>query len=260
MTSVAKNGRNPTLALAAVAAVVTVLANILWAIFSGSTRDVLTIVGVLAFSIASGLHAYNAMGRLRLIKFVSIALVATIVIEIVGVKTGIPFGTYEYDPARLGPTLLQVPLLIPFAWLMMLYPSWLVVNDLVKAKVPAVLMSALLMATWDLYLDPQMVNEGYWTWFASGVPSKEIPISNFFGWFITAAIIFTLVSRFVGDPKSDVSKLVPYSLLLWVWLGSFLVNVVTISPFLGDPKTAWSGFIGMGLVLLPWAWQTWRQR
>ena len=260
MTSVAKNGRNPTLALAAVAAVVTVLANILWAIFSGSTRDVLTIVGVLAFSIASGLHAYNAMGRLRLIKFVSIALVATIVIEIVGVKTGIPFGTYEYDPARLGPTLLQVPLLIPFAWLMMLYPSWLVVNDLVKAKVPAVLMSALLMATWDLYLDPQMVNEGYWTWFASGVPSKEIPISNFLGWFITAAIIFTLVSRFVGDPKSDVSKLVPYSLLLWVWLGSFLVNVVTISPFLGDPKTAWSGFIGMGLVLLPWAWQTWRQR
>ena len=260
MTSVAKNGRNPTLALAAVAAVVTVLANILWAIFSGSTRDVLTIVGVLAFSIASGLHAYNAMGRLRLIKFVSIALVATIVIEIVGVKTGIPFGTYEYDPARLGPTLLQVPLLIPFAWLMMLYPSWLVVNDLVKAKVPAVLMSALLMATWDLYLDPQMVNEGYWTWFASGVPSKEIPISNFFGWFITAAIIFTLVSRFVGDPKSDVSKLVPYSLLLWVWLGSFLVNVVTSSPFLGDPKTAWSGFIGMGLVLLPWAWQTWRQR
>ena len=260
MTSVAKNGRNPTLALAAVAAVVTVLANILWAIFSGSTRDVLTIVGVLAFSIASGLHAYNAMGRLRLIKFVSIALVATIVIEIVGVKTGIPFGTYEYDPARLGPTLLQVPLLIPFAWLMMLYPSWLVVNDLVKAKVPAVLMSALLMATWDLYLDPQMVNEGYWTWFASGVPSKEIPISNFFGWFITAAIIFTLVSRFVGDPKSDVSKLVPYALLLWVWLGSFLVNVVTISPFLGDPKTAWSGFIGMGLVLLPWAWQTWRQR
>ena len=260
MTSVAKNGRNPTLALAAVAAVVTVLANILWAIFSGSTRDVLTIVGVLAFSIASGLHAYNAMGRLRLIKFVSIALVATIVIEIVGVKTGIPFGTYEYDPARLGPTLLQVPLLIPFAWLMMLYPSWLVVNDLVKAKVPAVLMSALLMATWDLYLDPQMFNEGYWTWFASGVPSKEIPISNFFGWFITAAIIFTLVSRFVGEPKSDVSKLVPYALLLWVWLGSFLVNVVTISPFLGDPKTAWSGFIGMGLVLLPWAWQTWRQR
>jgi putative membrane protein len=143
---------------------------------------------------------------------------------------------------------------------MMLYPAWLVVNDLVKAKIPAVLLSSLLMASWDLYLDPQMVNEGYWTWFIAGAPSQEIPISNFFGWFITAAMIFTLVSRFVGEPKSDVSKLVPYSLLLWIWLGSFLVNVVTIPPFLGDPKTAWSGFIGMGLVLLPWAWRTWRQR
>lgn len=260
MTSKVKSDRNPKLALAAVAAVITVLANILWAIFSGSTRDVLTIVGVLAFSMASGLHAYITLGSARLVKFVSLALVTTFIIEIIGVKTGIPFGTYEYDPARLGPTVLQVPLLIPFAWFMMLYPSWLVVNDLVKAKIPAVLLSALLMASWDLYLDPQMVNEGYWTWFISGAPSQEIPISNFFGWFITAAIIFTLVSRFVGEPKSDVSKIVPYSLLLWIWLGSFLVNVVTIPPFLGDPKTAWSGFIGMGLVLLPWAWRTWRQR
>ena len=130
MTSKVKNDRNPKLALAAVAAVVTVLANILWAIFSGSTRDVLTIVGVLAFSMASGLHAYIALGSARLVKFVSLALATTFIIEIIGVKTGIPFGTYEYDPARLGPTLLQVPLLIPFAWFMMLYPSWLVVNDL----------------------------------------------------------------------------------------------------------------------------------
>jgi len=260
MIAIVKSDRNPTLALAAVAAVVTVLANILWAIFSGSTRDVLTIVGVLAFSIASGLHAYLALGSVRFVKFVSIALITTIVVEIIGEKTGIPFGTYEYDPARLGPTVFQVPLLIPFAWFMMLYPAWLVVNDLVKAKIPAVLLSALLMASWDLYLDPQMVNEGYWTWFISGAPSQEIPISNFVGWFVTAAIIFTLVSRFVGEPKSSVNKLVPYSLLLWIWLGSFLVNVVTIPPFLGDPKTAWSGLIGMGLVLLPWVWRTWRQR
>ena len=260
MNSVLKSSRNPTLSLAAVAAVITVLANISWAIFSGSLRDALTITGVLAFSLASGLHAYNALGSRRLVKFVSIALLATIMIEILGVQTGIPFGEYEYDLARLGPTVFEVPLLIPFAWFMMLYPSWLVVNELVQTKVPAVLMGALLMATWDLYLDPQMVNEGYWTWFVSGVPSKEIPISNFFGWLITAAIIFTFISWFVGVPKSSVSNLVPYSLLLWVWLGSFLVNVVTVSPFLGEPKVAAAGFIGMGIVLLPWAWRTWRLR
>ena len=190
MTGVVTSNRNPKLALAAVAAVVTVLANILWAIFSGSTRDVLTIVGVLAFSLASGLHAYIALGSARFVKFAFIALITTIIVEIIGVKTGIPFGTYEYDPARLGPTVFQVPLLIPLAWFMMLYPSWLVVNHLVKAKIPAVLLSSLLMASWDLYLDPQMVNEGYWTWFISGAPSQEIPISNFVGWFITASHYF----------------------------------------------------------------------
>ena len=260
MTLQEKERRNLGMTLSAVAGIVTVLANILWALFSGSTRDALTIIGVLAFSIASALHAYQAYGKQRLTKFVSIALVTTVIAEIIGVKTGIPFGTYEYDANRLGPTIFAVPLLIPFAWFMMLYPCWLVVSDLVKTKIPAIALSSLLMATWDLYLDPQMVNEGYWTWFDSGTPTKEIPISNFVGWFVTALIIFTLISWLVGSPKSKVSNVVPYALMMWVWLGSFLVNVVPVSPFFGQPQVAWSGFIGMGLVLLPWVWLTWRRR
>jgi uncharacterized membrane protein len=255
-----QNTRNLGITLSAIAASVTVLANILWALFSGASRDALTITGVLAFSSASALHAYQAYGRAKLIKFVSIALMTTVIVEIVGVKTGIPFGTYEYDSVRLGPTIFSVPLLIPFAWFMMLYPCWLVVSDLVQAKVLAIPLSALLMATWDLYLDPQMVNEGYWTWFNSGLPSKEIPLTNFVGWFVTAVIIFSLISWLVGSPESKVSNLVPYALIMWVWLGNFVVNVVPVSPFFAQPQVAWSGLIGMGLVLLPWVWLTWRQR
>ena len=260
MTAIARTNRQLILTLAGICAVITVLANILWAMFSGFTRDALTVTGVLAFAIASGLHAFTVLGGTRFVKFMLIALVTTLVVEIIGVQTGFPFGTYEYDLVRLGPTFFQVPLLIPLAWLMMLYPSWLVVNDLVRTKLPAVLLGSLLMAAWDLYLDPQMVNEGYWNWISSGVASQEIPISNFFGWFLTAAIIFSLISWFVGTPKSEVSKFVPYALIAWVWLGSFLVNVVTVSPFLAQPSVAWSGFIGMGLVLLPWAWMSWRRR
>ena len=72
---------NRLLVVAIVAASTTVLANILWALASGGTRDALTITGVMAFAAASGLHAYVAYGRKFLVKFLVIALLATLVID-----------------------------------------------------------------------------------------------------------------------------------------------------------------------------------
>jgi putative membrane protein len=135
------------------------------------------------------------------------------------VCTSFPFGTYEYDAERLGISVMGVPLLIPFAWFMMLYPSWLVARDLTKTKLLAIPIAALLMSTWDLYLDPQMVNEGYWTWFIDGQATKEIPLTNFFGWFLSTSVIFTLLS-FYKPNQSQTSNAPAYALMLWAWLGS----------------------------------------
>lgn len=251
---------NPLLLVSLFAAGVTVLVQISWAITSNELRDAATIIGVLAFATASGFHAYAAFGREFTIKFLVIALLATFVIEIIGVATSFPFGTYEYDPERLGLSILGVPLLIPFAWFMMLYPSWLISRDLFKSKFFAILTGALLMSTWDLYLDPQMVNEGYWVWFIDGIATKDIPLTNFFGWFLSTALIFTLLSLVLKPVPTRVSNFTPYALMYWVWLGSFLVNIVPISPFFNQPAVAISGFIGMGIVLIPWSWMLWRQR
>ena len=243
-----------------VAAGVTVLAQILWALTSDGLRDASTIVGVLAFATASSFHAYVAFGRDFVIKFLAVALIATFVIEVLGVATSFPFGTYEYDLQRLGISVFGVPLLIPFAWFMMLYPCWLISNELFKSKFFVIPTGALLMSTWDLYLDPQMVNEGYWTWFADGIATTAIPLTNFFGWFISTAIIFALLSIVLTPKPTKVSNLVPYVLMFWVWLGSFLVNIVSVSPFFNQPTVAISGFIGMGLVLIPWTWMLWQRR
>jgi putative membrane protein len=245
---------------AVIAASATVLANILWALASGGTRDALTIIGVLAFATASGLHAYAAYGRKFLVQFASVALIATFVIEVLGVATSFPFGTYEYDAQRLGLSVAGVPLLIPFAWFMMLYPSWLISRDLFKSKYLAIPTGAILMSTWDLYLDPQMVNEGYWVWFIDGTATKVIPLTNFFGWFLSTAVIFALLSFVLKPNRSEVSNATPYALVLWVWLGSFLVNIVPVSPFFNQPAVAVSGVIGMGIVLIPWSWTLWQRR
>jgi hypothetical protein len=64
----------------------------------------------------------------------------------------------------------------------------------------------------------------------------------------------------LSPAASRVSNFTPFALVIWVWLGSFLVNIVPVSPFFNQPAVAISGFIGMGIVLLPWLWTSWQRR
>ena len=47
--------------------------------------------------------------------------------EEAGVLTGLVYGPYHYT-ATLGPWLGSVPILIPLAWFMLVYPSYVVAN------------------------------------------------------------------------------------------------------------------------------------
>ena len=55
--------------------------------------------------------------------------------------------------------------MIPLAWTWMAWPAWLVAGGAgAPAAAARVAVAALGLAAWDLFLDPQMVAEGYWTW------------------------------------------------------------------------------------------------
>jgi len=110
-------------------------------------------------------------------------------LEVVGTQTGWPFGVYTYTEL-LRPQVFHVPILIPLAWFMMMPVAWAVGLILVGRERfwPFVLVSAGAMTAWDLFLDPQMVNWGFWIWLEPGVWTYfGIPWLNYFGWFIGAA-------------------------------------------------------------------------
>jgi len=134
-----------------------------------------TVVVPIAFLISVG-HAFTRIGWRRLAVLLLISLVVCFGAEWLSTRTGIPFGEYTYDPARVGRTFFSVPWTVPLAWFTMLYPSLTIANLLVEGepKVFAVgwrrlliisFITAALMTIWDLALDPHMVHyEGAWTW------------------------------------------------------------------------------------------------
>lgn len=242
---------------AAILAGATVLAQISYPLLSGEPLRISTITTVLLFATASLAHAAASHGHGPALRLLVVAGGVGLLAEAVGVAVGVPFGGYLYA-GTLGPAVLGVPLLVPLAWTMMAYPCLLLGRRLARAvpagarrRAVAVGLGAWTLAAWDLYLDPQMVAAGHWSWHdptpaLPGVPG--IPLSNYAGWLVVAVAITTTLDRALPEPDDVRAEAVPATLLAWTWLGSALGNLV----FFDRPAVAGYGVLAMGVTTLPY--------
>ena len=79
----------------------------------------------------SVVHAALSRGLRTGLGVLLLVAVVAVVFEAVGLATGFPYGSYSYSDT-LGPTLLGVPFLVPLAWLMMAWPSWVLAERLAR--------------------------------------------------------------------------------------------------------------------------------
>ncbi|MEU1431288.1 carotenoid biosynthesis protein [Nocardia sp. NPDC005746] len=238
-------------AISAVPAVLLVLVQISYPLTHGVGRDRVTVAVVLLSAGAALTHAAVTRG----VRWASGLLVIVsgigLVAEVVGTATGIPFGGYDYASGRLGPEVLGVPVVVPLAWTGGLYPVWVVAGMLARNAAGRISLTAAGAVGWDLFLDPQMVADGQWTWRSPipGLPGlAEIPLSNYLGWFAVAAVMAGLLAGWDRTaPGSGAARVVPVAVFGWTWLGSTLAHAV----FLGLPVSAVYGCCGLGVLGIP---------
>ena len=229
-------------------AAATVLLQVAYPLLDGRARDVLTVVTVVAFFLASTSHALLHRGARWTALLVVVTAGTGLLAESVGTSTGVPFGEYDYA-GSLGPKLLSVPVVIPLAWTMMAYPSLLVGQHLARTRLGAAVVGGWALASWDLFLDPQMVEAGHWAWadVELSLPgSPDVPVSNLLGWVVVAVLMLSVLQHL---PRREADDRVPAALFLWTYASSVLAFAV----FFGRPVVALVGGIGMGLVALPYA-------
>jgi uncharacterized membrane protein len=148
----------------------------------GRRLDWLVAAGTITCFAASLTHAASRQGWRWTLAFLAIVTGGSVMAETVSLHTGWPFGSYRYA-ARLGWTVLDVPILVPMAWTMMAYSALVVARRMTRHRVGGPLVAALALVAWDLVLDPVMITAGYWTWQVRGPAWLGIPVSNFVGWF-----------------------------------------------------------------------------
>src|SRR4051794_18713864 len=149
--------------------------------------------------------------------------------ELAGVATGRPFGHYTYS-GQLGPRVGGVPVLAAAAWAMMARPAWVVA----RGSVPR---AAAALTAWDVFLDPRMVRDGYWTWEGGGA-YEDVPLSNFAGWWLTGLAVFAAWALLgVGEEPTRDAR----GLYVWTWVGETVANAVVWRR----PRVAVAGALAM---------------
>jgi uncharacterized membrane protein len=205
-------------------------------------------------------HAWQGLGARNLAIFLAVSAAISWLLEETGVATGLIYGAYHYTD-YLGPKLGNVPVLIPIAWFMMIYPSYVIAGLALERRaigtprglgrlVALALAGAAVMTAWDFVVDPILSGESVraWIW-ENGGEYYGVPLHNYAGWFVTTFAVHLAYRAFeqrhppvpLAAPTRGIVALpvLTYGLML-------VSDLVTATP----PAGVWLvGIVAMGIPL-----------
>lgn len=136
--------------------------------------------------------------RKQLVKaFLPIFLIGLIV-EIIGVQTGFPFGEYVYGKV-MGLQIMDTPVVIGVNWFLLSYLFYFITQK-INNKVFQIFLASALMTLMDVLIEPIAIKLNYWTW-----TDNTVPFSNYLAWFIIAMLMQLILTNKLENEKNKVA-------------------------------------------------------
>lgn len=111
------------------------------------------------------------------------AYIFTFFIEAAGVATGAIFGEYHYG-ATMRFQWLGVPFVIALNWAVLTLAANHLANKWVRQPFLAALLAGVILALYDVAIEPVAIKLDYWQWAA-----PTVPIQNYIAWALVALLI-----------------------------------------------------------------------
>jgi putative membrane protein len=174
----------------------------------------------------------------------------TYAIEFVGVRTGYPYGPFEYG-VDLGPMLAgEVPAALPLFFLPLVANAYLLclllVGEAARRTVVRVPVVVLAVVGMDLVLDPAAVSIGFWAYDGGGA-YYGVPVTNYAGWVLSAAVSVVVLDA-VFDRAGLLARLASCRFLLddlvsfvilWGGVNAYFGNWVPAALSVGYGYALW---------------------
>lgn len=217
----------------------------------GASQMVLGAAAMLAFGLLS-------VGWRKTLVFFAAATLISLASELAGTTTGLPFGAYSYTTGLGYKILGHVPFSVPLSWFYMGFASFLLAGRL-SSGWRRVALAAVLLAAWDLVLDPAMANGAlrlrFWVWHQPGA-YYGMPPQNLAGW-VLVGLLFMAVSRLAWGSDPMITRREA-----WVPFVIYLANVA-FGVVLALSAGLWAPVLAAclaGVVPAAWALRAGRRR
>jgi len=162
-------------------------------------EKLIPLVLILSFILLVIYHPKQSSYRLSILVFTGI-YISGLIVEMIGVNTGIIFGEYSYGP-NLGLKILNTPVIIGLNWLILVYTTSSMfekINIHVNYKI---LLASASMLAYDIVLEQVAPLTGMWNWHEGNIPDR-----NYMAWFVIALIFHTLLKTVGIKTENAVSK------------------------------------------------------
>jgi len=130
-------------------------------------------------------------------------------VELLGVKTGVIFGAYYYTE-RLGPRLLEVPLVIGLNWALLVHATHAWLSERLRPRTFMAAVGATVMTSFDWVMEPVAIRLRFWLWQAD-VP----PLRNYVAWWGLSFLLLLASDRISPRPKNRLARWVLAVMLLF---------------------------------------------
>ncbi|MBD3206149.1 carotenoid biosynthesis protein [Candidatus Bathyarchaeota archaeon] len=189
---------------------------------------------IVIFALPSYYSLIRSMGTSKGAQILVILSILPVIVEGLAVRTGFPYGGFEYGD-RLGWLLFDlVPPTISFAYLPMLLGSLKFASKRSKELFTFCFVASIFNLMVDLVIDPAAVDIGFWLYSKQGF-YFGVPLSNFIGWLITGFVYALIFYQIAGRDSLPLADGVSIS-LIWIlsfWSGYLLQVDLFIPGLLG---------------------------
>ncbi|NMB82671.1 MAG: carotenoid biosynthesis protein [Ignavibacteria bacterium] len=170
---------------------------------NSGTRELMLLLTPLTLFITMGVVFYSLIleSNSKLILWFFLTYFLTYLLEVVGVKTGIIFGNYNYG-STLGLKVFDVPLIIGLNWVFVILGGTSIAQKVTSDRTLSALITAMIAVAFDLILEPVAIKLDYWTW-----QNDTIPVRNYLAWFVISFLFAWLFNRINLNIKTDLPKI-----------------------------------------------------
>lgn len=155
-------------------------------------------------------------GWIFCIKTLAILSICAMIIEYIGLITGLPYGDFIYT-GNLGYMIDDIlPITVGLSWSPLLIGSVAITYTITENKIYRLVFPVVILVIFDMVLDPASVAVGMWHYLETG-SYYGVPMQNFIGW---------IISGFIGSTigywlfyKKEIKNILSLSI-------SFLISII----------------------------------